>query len=351
MKALAKYIQISDIIRSQIRSNKLENGYQLAPVKKLAEQYGTTKTTICKALGILQRERLISCRQGFGTFVNNTPNISIAIVSDCLIFDEGISSYLLQVLREIYVRCQEKGFNYKQYFNVDSTETAQEFLHDVENGVFNYAIVNSRWVAENCVNILSQKYIKCIGIYDYPELQYFSNTDYIGAISASVKYFANQGCKRIGIIRGFGKRDFETLKNFTEKIIGIFRKNGLLFDPKLYIESPLTMHDGEQAFRKLWKESPEAIIITDALLTLGAARTIYEQRIKITEELSIISHNTKNNSVIFPASIISYTFSVEKQIETIFDMISDFHENKIPKICKYSCPFEFNPPLKRNRAR
>jgi len=346
MASLAKYIQISDIIRNQIHSGAFKEGHQLAPIKKLAEQYGTTKTTISKALVVLQREGIISCRQGFGTFVSCTRNVSIAIVSDFAIFEEGISSYYLQIMREIYTSCQQKGWNYKLYINVDSTETAQEFLTDVENGVFNYVIMNSRWVAENCVNLLIKKNIKLIGIYDYPELEYFSTTDYIGAISESIKYFANQGHKRIGIIRGVGKRDFEPVKSFSEMIVEKFQKNGLLFDPKLYIEVPLTMQNGYQAFCELWEKKPEAIIITDALLTLGATRAIYEQRIRINEELSIISHNTENDSIIFPASVISYSFSVKEQVKIIFDMINDFEAGEKPRISKSRCAFAFNNPLK-----
>ena len=343
MSSLAKYIQISDIIRHQIHSGVYKEGYQLAPIKKLAEQYGTTKTTISKALAVLQREKLISCRHG--TFVSCPQHVTIAIVSDFIIFEEGVSAYYLQVLREVYTHCKQNGWNYQLYLNVDNSETAHEFLDDANNAAFNYVIVISRWVATNCVDLLAKKHIKLIGIYDYPELHYCSAVDYIGAIARSIELLAAQGYKRIGIIRGIGKRDYEQKKSFPEIIIDKFRRNKLLYDSKLYIECPLTMQNGYQAFCKLWENKPEAIIITDALLTLGAARGIYEHQVNVTNELRIVSHSTENNSLAFPVPTINYSFSVKEQIDAAFDMISCFESGKEPAKLRNNCPPIFNNPF------
>jgi DNA-binding LacI/PurR family transcriptional regulator len=345
MVSLAKYIQISDIIRHQIHSGVYKEGVQLAPIKKLAEQYGTTKTTISKALAVLQREKLISCRQGNGTFVSSPQHVSIAIVSDFIIFEEGVSAYYLQILREVYAHCSRNGWSYQLYLNVDNAETAHEFLNDADNGAFNYVIVISRWVAANCVDLFAKKNIKLIGVYDYPELNYFSAADYIRAIEESIERLAAQGYKRIGIIRGTGKRDYEQKKSFPEKIIDKFRKNKLLYDSKLYIECPLTMENGYQAFCKLWKNKPEAIIITDALLTLGAARGVYEHQVDVKDELCIVSHSTENNSLAFPVPTINYSFSVKEQIDIIFDMINCFESGNEPEKCRYNCPPVFNNPF------
>jgi GntR family transcriptional regulator len=50
---------------------RMEPGTQLPPVKQLAKDLGTTRTTLSRVLHKLETEGLLTVRHGWGTFVKS----------------------------------------------------------------------------------------------------------------------------------------------------------------------------------------------------------------------------------------------------------------------------------------
>jgi GntR family transcriptional regulator len=63
------YVQIAEEIRRLLRGTAAPAGTELPPERLLCEAYGVSRTTLRQALAILEREALIECRQGRGTFL------------------------------------------------------------------------------------------------------------------------------------------------------------------------------------------------------------------------------------------------------------------------------------------
>lgn len=63
------YVQIAQGIRGLVR-NGVAAGTELPSERLLCESYGVSRMTLRQAMGILQREGLIECLQGRGTFVS-----------------------------------------------------------------------------------------------------------------------------------------------------------------------------------------------------------------------------------------------------------------------------------------
>jgi len=64
-----RYHRIAASLREEIRGGVLAPGTRLANQRALAERYGVTLMTLRQALGVLERDRLITRRHGLGTFV------------------------------------------------------------------------------------------------------------------------------------------------------------------------------------------------------------------------------------------------------------------------------------------
>lgn len=72
--AVPVYRQIIDQIRYQIASGVLRSGDRLPSVRDLAKQLPANQNTVLKAYDLLERDGLVSRRQGDGTFVEGAPS-------------------------------------------------------------------------------------------------------------------------------------------------------------------------------------------------------------------------------------------------------------------------------------
>ena len=67
------YLQISEAIRHLLREIPLPAGTPFPPERVMCERVGVSKMTLRQAYGLLEREGLIRCRRGVGTFVAPSP--------------------------------------------------------------------------------------------------------------------------------------------------------------------------------------------------------------------------------------------------------------------------------------
>jgi GntR family transcriptional regulator len=64
-----RYHQIAQSLRDRIRAGRVVAGERLDNQRRLAREFGVTLMTLRQALGVLERDGLISRRHGLGTFV------------------------------------------------------------------------------------------------------------------------------------------------------------------------------------------------------------------------------------------------------------------------------------------
>lgn len=64
------YLQLADIIRTEIKTGALKENEKLLTEMELSEKYEVSRITVRKALDILAEEELLIRKQGLGTFVS-----------------------------------------------------------------------------------------------------------------------------------------------------------------------------------------------------------------------------------------------------------------------------------------
>lgn len=67
------YRQIMNQVKYMIASGRLQPGQELPPIRVLAERLVINHNTVVHAYAALEREGLITCRQGSGSFVADRP--------------------------------------------------------------------------------------------------------------------------------------------------------------------------------------------------------------------------------------------------------------------------------------
>jgi GntR family transcriptional regulator len=72
-RARPAYLQIADAIRERILRGDLRPGEGLPSERDLARQWGVTRPTITRALGVLKAAGVAEARQGSGTYVAEAP--------------------------------------------------------------------------------------------------------------------------------------------------------------------------------------------------------------------------------------------------------------------------------------
>lgn len=68
---VAPYKHVASELRGRIQRGELGPGEQLPTLPELAEEFGVTRNTITRALGLLREENLIYYEPGWGTFVKD----------------------------------------------------------------------------------------------------------------------------------------------------------------------------------------------------------------------------------------------------------------------------------------
>jgi GntR family transcriptional regulator len=63
------YVQLINQVKYLVASGRLQRGEQLPPVRKLAEQLLVNPNTVARAYRELEREGVVTSRQGSGVFV------------------------------------------------------------------------------------------------------------------------------------------------------------------------------------------------------------------------------------------------------------------------------------------
>jgi GntR family transcriptional regulator, arabinose operon transcriptional repressor len=71
LDGVSRYQQVREILRQEIIDQNMKPGERLAPERELAERFGVSRFTVCRALSALVQEGVLVRQQGNGTFVSS----------------------------------------------------------------------------------------------------------------------------------------------------------------------------------------------------------------------------------------------------------------------------------------
>lgn len=79
----ALYLQLADVLRSDISEGRLEAGERLPSEADLINRHGVSRGTVREAIGVLRNEGVVVVEHGRGAFVRPTTQEGLARVTTC----------------------------------------------------------------------------------------------------------------------------------------------------------------------------------------------------------------------------------------------------------------------------
>lgn len=201
----AKYEVVADHLRSQIQSGTMAAGVKLDSEPELAACLKVSRETVRRALGILEQQRLLSRRQGKGTFVRDLARQSqrrlrIGLLGLSPLADDP--SYLSPLLVGLQESLNGGSGIELSYLPQPGNSLSAQCLEYALDGFVGYN--PSLELAGQLVDPFFDEIPHVIVAASFPLLRrhnrLFADTDNRGAAMAAVRHLAGLGHRRIAFL-------------------------------------------------------------------------------------------------------------------------------------------------------
>ncbi len=306
---LPAYIKISEDIREKIEKGTLKKGRRLLPEEKLARKYGVSRPTLKKALSILVEEGYLYQVPGKGTFVTSPEEGVSSLIRSYRIrkFSRGIGILVPCVTHSLYpgiIRGVEDALRERGYHLIlgnfdENTEKEREYMESfLSQGVAGLIISPSYRSHLNPYYRKLKKDRIPLVFTDIPvkgvEADLVATDNFYGAYQGT-RFLISLGIKRIAFLIGHiftysSRRRFLGFKEALEE-------EGIPLRKELIRSGEFTQDFGYKSSQEIIKEyQPEAIFSGNEPVTLGVLRAVKEAKLKVPEDVVIMSFDEVNVS-------------------------------------------------------
>ena len=319
LQSISIHDQLITKLRREILT-KYKPGDRLDSINKLAKRHSISPLTLRITLVALSEEGLVDRRPGSGCYVTDPRQVKpVGILLGQNIFQGHTSLFYLLVTGYVRQYFEDRGWRVRLYIGHSTTNQGPqapdnvEFFEDVAaNRLSGVAAVFAnpelKWL-----NQLQQKDIPVVGIdyrergesYGYP---YCVTLDYDRLLPTATRYLLEQGRRRIAFLNWY-----QPNQNWLASSLPVLAEQGVQLRQD-WVRGDL--HPGQigagwEMFREIWSatdEKPDGIVIADDLLFNEAKAAILELKIRVPEDLLIVSHANKDINLAspFPVTRMEY---------------------------------------------
>jgi len=288
--------QIADILRPEILSS-YQPGQRFPSQNVLAVRFQASPNTVREAVGLLTQEGLLTRRQGSGTFVAKRPQRQwVAVLTELDIGHPSTSYYfrrIVQSLRQAFLQAPYPATLYIGHAPPTSGGSpdrlsCEEFYRDLAAGrIAGIAMVGTSMhlveqaLAGHRLPLVTDGGTAAAPLVDYP-----------GMARQAARYLVTHGRRRLAFIEyGDGTAANPVRSAFVAEAASL----GVAVPPgRLLGVYPGGRHpDGLAAFRALWQtdaDKPDGLAVLDDVVYRGLCPALLYNRIRVPEELLIVSH-------------------------------------------------------------
>lgn len=168
-----------------------------------------------------------------------------------------------------------------------------EHLHELEQEDIPYVLVN-RWIDEN---------MNCV------------SNDQRGGCYDVMQYLIKNGHKKISVmLRSFEQNIYRDRYN---GCMDALREHGLADSERYFLHNVNSIENSQQSVQELLSkgDNPTALFITSELYAFGAYKAIYEQGLRIPEDISVMGFDDLPTSPYMFPSLTTFHQSIERIAE------------------------------------
>lgn len=331
--------RIAQILEREIQVKGL-TGKRLGSVRELATRFSVSTTTLSQALAILTSQGLIERRHGSGTYVcDRQARQHVAVLMNMDLSHPRASYFWTRTTHQLRERFLTDGFRVKVYLGRYSPDepapeiTCADFEEDLRNGklcgvVALYSVEDKAWIAR-----LLASGVPVVGpTDDYP---YSVQVEGGHLVRRGTEILLQHGRCRIAYLGWQGFRTREDL--YWPSFVEVMKK------AKASIEEDWVRRDlhptqpgaGWEEFREIWSnrsKRPDGLLVTDDVLFRDVATAVLEQRVRVPEELLIVTHANKGSDIIYPFPVVRLQFDPDEFArETAAMLVALMRHQKVVK--------------------
>ncbi len=311
------YMQIEELLIAKFRDEQYENGDKLPTEHSLMETFNVSRTTIRKALQILEAKGLVTRTQGSGTFYNGRAaekNLQPQTKKIGLLNYYFMDYIYTEILRGIEDELASKGYS----LIIASSNGSEERQYDslkrlVEQGIDGLIIEPKRNLYEGedipILNLIKDIPFPVVSTHWGIEAKNISTVtiDDIYAGRSAAKYLLSCGHTKIGIIY---KHDIQSANDRLEGFRAELQEAGFPLQEKYCcsftgIEEAKDLRQGYIQTLKMLEncdDPPTAIFYFNDNFAIQGYKALAELDISVPEDISILGFDNHSNcSIVSPA--------------------------------------------------
>ena len=334
--------RIADDLRQELQA--LDEGVKISTEPELAERYGVSVPTLRIAMTILVHEGIVIRKHGSGSYIapkkiQNEPGVSsnrrvvgVPVFLDHLA-EPGATDYWLRFYHFLFSSMEEHGIAFRllpvrQTDELHSAEFSQ-FIQSPEAA----ALLLSNHLPQSFLDTAKSKNVPCFGIFGTAEnLIVSTGLNYTTMTATALDYFQRKGRQRVGMIAwgpsttqisGEGLSNdsslVDTFKQFSKER-GLASRNSWICSDL----HPKNKGAGWSAMREIWSSSsikPDAIFVSDSGLLQGVLEAARELRIRIPEDLLVLSQSNSPESIQIPSNVTKLEYHLSDFCDPLIEGI------------------------------
>ncbi len=328
LKTVSKVLlhqQVAEVLRAQIAHCR--PGDRLDSENRLAAQMGVSPVTMRSALLLLAKEGLIERRQGSGTVIlDPAGRRHVGILVELDICHPRVSHFYVRMSHQVRESLAAQGVAARLYVgNVlpgshIQSATCLDFLRAVEEDRLCGVIGIASTPRDGWYEALVPRGVPVVGSPDtYPFGVGFQPER---IVSEAVQRLVEAGCKRPALLFYEGPT---VVSDSRSAFIKAMAQHGLAPVPRHIASAGAPGNAGAawEAFRELWLAPglrPDGLVIADDTLFHDAALAILEARVRIPEDLKIVTHSTRGRETFYPFPVTALETDPELLAEAAVEM-------------------------------
>ena len=349
-----KFKDIFEDLHRKITGGELVAGSQLPSLPLLAEQYATSRPTIRKALQLLEKEGLVTCRNGIGVTVSDPLNRSMAsgrkrleIAADLFPGESNYFNYITPILNGLSKASEKLGFTLR-LLQRSEIELWKE-PDDLPDGLIFHALPEQN-LSRHLIEIATENAVPLILLnrnMEHPGIGTLT-VDYRQETRRAVSCMIRNGAKRIVLYKNPG-----SLENALHlRVLGwrdAYLENALPVPEELCITASCYEEANHHLSAILKRERPDMIFITNGTCFYQVCITLAGHNFSVPDDIALLCFDdigALQEELGIPASYIRMPLErmVFEAAESIISIKNNpkaalprklFHAELIVKGCRY----------------
>ncbi|TDT63380.1 LacI family DNA-binding transcriptional regulator [Fonticella tunisiensis] len=278
----------------------------MVTIKEVAERAGVSPSTVSRVISDSPRisdetkQKVRRAMEELGyhpnaiarSLVNRATN-TIGIVMPRSAEDVFLNPFFPEALRGIAKCTHDEGFCVLLTTGNSDDEQIESLLSVVRGGRVDGVILMYSKLDDPILEMLTEMNIpfSMIGRPTISEDINFVDNDNVNAAYEAANYLISMGHRRIGLING--SLNLVVSIDRYEGYKRALAKNKIELDESIIMSSEFVQEGGYESMKKMLsvENPPSAVLVTDDLIAFGAIRAARDMKVKIPDEMSIISFN------------------------------------------------------------